>query len=401
MIQDAMRQIQEVRRESKMGADGSGDIRGEVGKLHASLATMQQEILKTNTRLSALRVDVLGNAANVVVLQEQAEKASDGVNQLREGQKVTNTNMHNLREDLLAAKEKIKHLEKDVAHLQETKKNVLQAKLDRALLALQQSQEDLEGIKTLTFQNQDACHELRETLGEAQADVGKLEVARNSHESRIMELASKTDKHRENLEMTNGVVMKLHCEHEETRAKAIGLQTSSKTLDTALQRLREDHKQVVQSVQIVNEEAAKLSAAHSTTREMIVQTTDKVGGIDSGTVNLQNAVHELGKNIEWVHSVASHTQDHLKMTNALVLPNLGSDGAISPSSMGGTSGSAFASQLVSVNAMNSTRGTDVVSSRGSAQTCRSTPRRGSPRRRKEAAWFSRNIGSVPDRMSWI
>merc|ERR1719456_1524559 len=111
--------------------------------------------------------------------------------QLREGQKVTNTNVHNLREEHLIAKEEIRKLQKEVASLAEAKENILQAKLDRVVLSVEQCKQDIEAIRMRTYNNEDSCRSLRETLAQAQAEIGKLDDARGFNEKRIAELTFK------------------------------------------------------------------------------------------------------------------------------------------------------------------------------------------------------------------
>jgi len=392
MNKDAMRQFQDFKRSVELSIGGQGSSKLDLKTLDAQVTTLQQENVKTNNRISALRVNVLSNTASVATLQEQATKANDNFGQIREGQKVTNSNVHNLREDHLAAKEALWKLQKEISSLQEHKENILQAKLDQALLAMQQCMQDLEHNKMLTYQNQDASRNLHESLEQAQADVKKLRDADVGRDKRMAELSFKCDGVKENLEMTNGVVMRLHTEHEETRFKAITITNKSHEIDVAVRRSTADHGQTVLSVQVVKEELAKVMAAQCATRDKLSEATERVGELGNGTVNLQNAMHELSLNVEYVHNLAANTEDNLKVTNALVLPNLGAEGALSPGM-----NSAFTS--AGAKSMHSTRG-DISSELGSNRggSSRGKP---SPRRRKEAVWFARNIGSVPDRMAWI
>jgi len=387
------RELQDFRRSVEMTIGGAGTNNLDLKTIRAQLTTLQQEGVKTNNRVSALRVDVLSNTATVASLQEQANKANDNLGQLREGQKVTNTNVHNLRLDQTAAKQTIQKLQQEVMSLSEAKENVFQAKLDRAIQTVQQCFQDLEHNKMLTYQNQDACRSLNENMAQEQANMKKLDIARDLHQKRIDELTLKSDGIKENLEMTNGVVMRLHTEHEETRTKTIDNINKNHELDAAQRRSTADLSHTSQSLQVTKEEMAKLLAAQCTTRDKLNETNGIVGELSNGTVNLQNAMHELSMNVEFVHNLASHTEDHLKMTNALVLPNLDAEGA-----MGAGMGSTFAS--MGGKSLGSTRA-DFSSELGSARSCRSSHSKSSPRKRKEAAWFARNIGSVPDRMAWI
>lgn len=391
---DTLKQLLDFKRTVELSIGGQGNNKLDLKTIDAHVTTLQQENVKTNNRVSALRVDVLSNTAGVATLQEQANKANDDLSQMREGQKVTNTNVHNLREDFIVAKEAIRKLQKEVGSLQEAKENIYQAKLDRALLAMQQCMQDLEHNKLLTYQNQDACRNLNDSFGRAQAELQKLDHTKVDHERRIAELNVRADGIKDNLEMTNGVVMKLHTEHEETRIKSIDNMNKNHELDAAARRSSSNLGHTVQSVQIVKEEVAKLLAAQCTTRDKLSETAHRVGELSNGTVNLQNAMHELSINVEHVHNLASNTEDHLKMTNALVLPNLEAEGAFGP-------GMASTFTSIGAKSTSSTRGADMSSEMGSTRSCRSSRGKSSPRRRKEAAWFSRNIGSVPDRMAWI
>jgi hypothetical protein len=318
-------------------------------------------------------------------------KGSENLVLMKEGQKLTNANVHNLREEFGIAKEEIKKLQHQMSALSVTKENSMQAKLDRFALSLQQSTEDIKSVKVLTYKNQDACRDLHQSLSTAQAEIAKIDGCKAEHERRMEELFVRYDTGKENLELTNGVVMRLHAEHEETRMKAIENFTKNREIDVVVQRLGDDQPQMAQDIRHVYEELAKQRAAQDTTRDRLMDTISRVGGLKDGMVNLQNSAHEMGKNVELIHNLASSTQDHLKMTNALVLPNLSSDGAFCPATISGSAGSAFAS----AHSMNST-------ATGGSTTRTSTARsKGTPRGRKEAAWFSRNIGSVPDRMAWI
>jgi len=394
MNRATLMELHEMKREWEMSNSGIGDNKTNMRTNRAMIDSAQQELIKTNTRLSAMRVEILGNSANVVVLQEQAAKALAEVGQLREGQKVTNTNVHSVREDTLVVKEEVRKLQKEIASLKDAKENILQAKLDRVILSVQQFKEDLEANKALTFGNEDAHRHLSDTLAEAKADVRKLDIARAAHHQQLSELTVKGDNVKENLELTNGVVMRIHSEHEETRMKSIENSSKNHEVDVTVRRLQDDHNHIANSVQIVHEEMLKLAASQHTTRDKLFEATQRIGGLNSGVVNMQNVAHELGKNLEVVHHMASNTQDHLKMTNSLVLPNLGSDGAFCPSAVANGGGAAFAG----ANTVPSTRGTDMGNSRGSGRSWNST--RSTPRKGKDATWFARNIGNVPDRTAW-
>jgi len=393
MNKDTLRQFQDLKQSVELSIGGAGSNKLDLSTVDAKVATLQQENVKTNHRISALQDDVLSNTTSVATLREQAKKAKDNFGQIREGQKVTNSDVHNLREDHRAAKEALRELQLEVSSLQEKKENILQAQLDQAVLATRQCMKDVQNNTVLTHQNQDACRNLHKTFEQAQAEVKKMGDAGAGHVKRIAELSLKCDGVKENLELTNGVVMRLHTEHEETRSKAINNTNRSNEIDVAIRRSTADHGQTVNSVQAVKEDLAKVMAAQCATRDKLSEATKRVGELGNDTVNLQNEMHELSLNVEKVYNLAASTEDNLKVTNAFVLPNLGAEGVLSPGMI-----SAFTS--TGAKSMNSTRG-DISSELGSNRGSQYSRGKPSPRRRKEAQWFARNIGSVPDRMAWI
>lgn len=399
MNKDTMRQLQdfkqtvELRIGGSSGSQSPGSNTLDLSTLDARVTTLQQENIKTHSQISALQGDVLSNTTTIGALQEQASKANDNIRQIMEDQKVAKSNATDLKEDHFVAKEALQKLSNKVSSLQEATENVLQTKLDKALLAIKQCVQDLEHNKMLSHQNQEACGNLRKNLTETQADFMKLGDAAVAHDRRMAELSLKCDGVKHNLELTNGVVMRLHTEHEETRSKAIDATTRSNEINAAMRRSIADQGQTILSVQAIREELAKVVASHSTTQDKLSEAAERLGELGNTAVNLQNRIQELGLNVERVHALAASTEDNLKMTNSFVLPNLGAEGALSPGMI-----SAFTS--TSAKCMTSTRGdasTEIGSNRGS-QYSRGKP---SPRRRKEAQWFARNIGSVPDRMAWI
>jgi len=388
MHKDLMRLITDLRTRMVMSEEGLMRRGNEIETLNAQVQTIQEEVAKTNSRLSALRVDVQTNSTNMGALQELSEHSSTGLSRLIEGQKFTNAGLHSLKSDYTETKESLHKLAKEVAGLGREQTTSLLARLDQLSTVAQHLNLELETNKLSTRRNEEACKDLHNKLEDAWKHIEKNQQVRKAHEDQISELKCKADKVKDNLEMTNGVVMKLHNEHEETRLKTINVQNSAHELDTALRRLADYHTDTVQKVSGVRTEIGKMSAAHGSLKDKMMQTADRINGLNDGLASLQHHTRELGKNVEMVHSLACNTEETLHMTKALVLPNVESD-AFSPRGMQSTS-----LKMSSVD----------ESFMSSGASARSTPRsRGktSSKKMKEATWFARNIGSVPDRNSWI
>merc|ERR1712054_509124 len=138
------------------------------------------------------------------------------------------------------------------------------------------------GNKMRTFNNQDECRSLKDSLQKAQAEIKKIDLTSGDHEKRLTELSLRADSIKDNLELTNGVVMRVHTEHEETRNKSLNNANKNHELDVAVRRCEDEHGHTVQSLQIVKEGLAKLMAEQTATRDKLGETCERVRELGSG-----------------------------------------------------------------------------------------------------------------------
>merc|ERR1712137_1041316 len=85
------------------------------------------------------------------------------------------------------------------------------------------------------------------------------------------------------------------------------------------------HLKCFRNVGLVREGLEKVSAHHEDTREILNRTVGDVKELQEGHGNSNATIRALNKNLERVHGIACSAQKDLKLTNALLLPNISSE----------------------------------------------------------------------------
>merc|ERR1712007_111395 len=166
-----------------------------------------------------------------------------------------------------------------------------------------------------------------------QEDLSKVSSDLKRLVKHLNELANKLDGTDANLSRTNTNFQKLHVDHDATKTNTQSLQVDLQGLATKLQKLTDDHLKCFRNVGIVREGMEKVSGYHDETRELLNRTVSDVKELQEGHGNSNATMLTLHKNLERVHGIASGTQKDLKLTNALVLPNINADSIVAGETM--------------------------------------------------------------------
>jgi len=385
LTMDTVKQIEAVRDEVKRNDVRLTGTTNGVSTTSSSVKLLQEEVGKVRERLDNAESTLATNTAHCKQVQGEVQEEGNQLERLRQGQQVTNTNVHLLKEELNRRSDDLRSLRKEVEHLQATKSvdfrdkfKKIEHQLNTHSLSLEAARKDLTGhmdkIRGLESQS-------RDTTG----DVARL-TAELAREAKALEKAvADAEATKSNLELTNGVVMKIHTEHEEIKESNRNLENDAKKSNVSIQQMCENHVKTTKGMGTLREEHAKVCATQEQNRNMVNLVIDHIVGLQEGQAKSTSSLAALSRELEMLQNVASTTHENLKYTNAIVLPNLGAEGAVSPAAM---------NLSASCPAPGATQASTPRSTVGRAASQRS------PRRRKETAWFNRNIGSVPDRNSW-
>jgi len=384
-ILKAMQMIEDQHRDLERKGDGLLKLSNDLSVTHSGLQDLKQDF-KTLSE----RVDVVGRQAGDGLslgerLRAGLQSLKEDVNVMRDGQKKTNTTVDTLKADLKLRTDDIKGLRADVDEVVQVAVQNLHEKTNQTLLNLRALTLDHEKTKKEVSQQKNEVSGLsaslkatRESLEELGSTVGQR--AEELQEARDLLQATRT-----NLEITNAVVYKLNEAREATELDVAGLREGAKATNVRIDLLHADHAKTARDLATAREDVATVQSGLIEARQGLAKAGDHITalrqGQDKSSHNLGKLTNELAK----VRNLADSTQQHLEVTNSMVLPNLG------PSDM---NPSGLHSSTEGARSLNGTLGTLSGSGlkSGSSKT---------PRGRREATWVARNIGIVPDRMSWI
>lgn len=372
----AFTEIQEVRNMLSRNGDDMRKVVNELSVVNSGLQDLANQVRVIGSKLDTANGSSKESLSLGEKLKQALKAARDDILHLRDGQKVTNTNVHSVKETLGARTEDIKKLRTDVDEFVQVQFDILQSKLNENMMNLRDLSQDYERTKKEFFVQKEKVRGLGQDMISTKANLGRLDndVAQNT--GKLTEACKNLETTTTNLEVTNAVVMKLN----EAREKA-DMNMDDLKDQMVNQRIRMDDIQHESTN--LRKTAGKLRddiSRNTADLEMRRQELNQVKESMSAALEAQNKqggnINELNKELARVRSVAEKTKEGLEATNAMVLPNLGTSAGNAPT-MGFHSAK------------------DIERVLGKA------PEVKTPRRRREPVWMQRNVGLVPDRMSYI
>lgn len=372
---------------SKRVQENTDGLEGAVNSIRVTqgqLTTLQAGLGKTNSTVDLLRSNLQDNLESTAMARAIADRATEGVSHLREGYQVTNNNVHILKEELRKRSEDLESLSKTVSQMAEIDIVLLKEQDDKLAMTCEQLRKGVEANTKELWSHGEQLQKLKGSSKKAKEDILQLREDVKSNSTDLGNLKAKVHEEHNNLETTNAVVMKMHELLETAQGDIANLRDGVQTVNAKHLKLFEHHGSTAKDAQTVHQALEKLSAAHSVTHQRLHSSVLQLNELQNEHAKALSRLEALGGQLDTVHSLASKTQENLRVTNAYVLPNLAPGLDVGH----GAGGAANSAEILHGSA--TVRG-----------TMASTTASRTPRKKKDGAWISRNIGIVPDRMSWI
>lgn len=383
LIRENRSQIEDLRQMSKECGDDLTSLRNKLQKTNGAVDTLRDNLGKTDQLLTTVRKDTNDNTESCKKLKEQVLNACDGIDSLFEGQKVTGAHMRSVREDLRLQEQQIRVLRYDVEKDLGDQVGGLKDRVRVGLMELQQLQVDHGQSKGLIMNNKTHLADHDALLTNARADLDSVTAKAGENATGLAETNKNLANTTRNLELTNSVVTKVFEDLENTMTKAIDLEAGLKSVIQKRNKLHEHHEKLSQDHKITHEHLHRLTAAHGDTRATLEHACSDVRNLQEGFQLQSQAMTDLNGELGRVAKQAAATHEGLKITNSYVLPNLGATEAVAPVHGGACHAAAESLRTTFIST--------------AASDARKSPRKKKP----DSPWISRNIGLVPDRMSWI
>jgi len=370
MILVTQKESKQLRIELNQTNAGCESLRSDFKGTHAMVYAIRQMLADTNANADAANQAAKQNRDSIEKMRVAFGQAKESIDNLREGMKVTNTNVHSVREELKEHKEDYKTVLKvlDEVGLGGDGRGLKDHEHDQEV-RLQRLAANCEDLKHIADKQKAHAEALEAELDNTKVDLAATKLTQKEKIKALETVSQNLKGTKENMELTNAVIMKIHDDHEASKSNVQGLQQDMQTVGHKVQKVHEHHIETTKNLAQTRGELAKVNAHHEKTRNVLDQACGKVRCLQEGHEMSSQNMNALAGGLERVHGMAKVVSDGLQETNAYVLPNLHYD-TVGPLKAGMTASSGSGSLA-------------------------------SPRRKpKDAKWIMRNVGIAPNRMAY-
>lgn len=287
-----------------------------------SITAVRSELGDTNTVLEGTRGDLERCGTNVHTLGMGIDMVKENVDALRDGQKHTNTNVKNLRDDLIPTQANVKAIQEHLERQSTKQIEACEAEIAETKRVLQRLISEHSLTRTDLGQETEKIRELKESLKDAMDIAKGVRDSVDVLEGKFLETKETLRQSKIGLEETNGIVVKIHEDHETTKNslhdcndKLHRAALNIKKLDDGLDKTS---KALTKSQTDLSKATARVEMAH----EVLGYTVDHVNSLREGHTMAQSSLAHLEQSLERTHRLAHQTKSVVHETNAILLPNL-------------------------------------------------------------------------------
>lgn len=375
--------------------------KGHIRASQSSLVDLRQDLSDRSNDLRACQELAVMNEDRCKRLVNETSSNSENIDEIRSGLKVTNTNVHGLREDSLKHGMDVGALRKDLDNAVHKAIVALRDKVRQCGLGVTQLRDEQAKQRNTLWEDKDRIKLLETDSSEAKAERVRLLDADVAHNILFAEACKRDEDLKVNLELTNGVIMKLHDNLEVSQKFAFDLREQVRAEVARCTKLSENHANTARVTEQNKQEHGLLVASHGTCRTDLEHVTGQLHSLKAGFQSSGTVIKQMGLRLEELRIQATCTEENLKVTNSYVLPNLNTGVDLDPK-FSSNSGTCTGGSLPKGNSK-SARGAVGGGSAFSDQAGKRGATTKSPGRKAKdkEIWISRNIGLVPDRMAMI
>jgi len=325
-LQDQIRQLQQVLADLGKGLsetnEAVGDLRKQVGGNHNHLNMINEDLSNTKTSLEAHRNELGRTGAAVVKLQQGLEGTNDKVAALIDGQKVNDTLLVKIQKEQgdqakrqHEFKERIeKKVEADIRSLRD---DFAKSELEQA-----QIRADADNLKNQVLEEKEQLRQTNLRAKDAEDKFNDMTTFINILEKRVGDSASNLKTTRENLEDLNTATLKLHEDHDTTKAR---LAEAGEGVKRAHNHVKQVHGKLEATAQALNNAHQKI-AEQADHGEYLKQALDhansRIADVTEGNNRANGNISDLKKQLDTTEQTARAVRAGLKESNSLLLPNL-------------------------------------------------------------------------------
>eukprot|EP00928_Gymnodinium_smaydae_P088565 TRINITY_DN72635_c0_g1_i1.p1 TRINITY_DN72635_c0_g1~~TRINITY_DN72635_c0_g1_i1.p1 ORF type:complete len:478 (-),score=106.92 TRINITY_DN72635_c0_g1_i1:122-1414(-) len=388
-LKDVLRQIQALDESLHNHGRLVETTRHDIANANAFSKVLEQDIGISKALLADLKVETRRTAEWAGHLQESCNVAHDGLAQLRTGLQLTNTNVQNVRDSFEFDHKEVQRVSREVDLTFRTDVAAVRESVQLLGVRVDRLTEDTKLHKAKIGEHSEGLQRTKQHASGIGEAMRRLDSRYAEQTEELNLLNEKLGAAQGSLEMTNGVVMKLFDDVAGVRSVHAELKDGVRSQGVQLDGLKQDVSKQGRDIFNHTERLTLMDATDGHLTHELGKANEAINNLRDGECRIGSELSALNRRLEELNAFATSTQEGLQAANALILPILGpGDGsAKSPSSPQPPS------------ARSTPRGPPTGSPlKGGGMSGGPGSRR---RPNSESAWHVRNIGLVPDRMSWM
>jgi len=295
--------------------DNSAKSGGTIQQLRDALAA-------TNAIVESNCKDLKRANSNISKLQSGLDEANDSLGALKDAQKVTNTML-----------QKVDQEHNQTVGQANMLQEAIERRIDLELAALRDGQSkmnlDLKHLKADEDALKEALRVEREALRDTNLEAKNLsdhvtegDTKMKILEGRLAETAQKQKASTQNLGDLNAATLKLHEDHEHTKATTAELAASLKKAHANVKHVRDCQDKASTSLGTTQAKLDEHSTVLDNVRQNLDQANGKVQTLKEGFERSSNMIHYLGEKLAEVNSTTQAVKAGLKEQSSLLLPNI-------------------------------------------------------------------------------
>lgn len=325
-LQDQIRDLQDKMASltSMLDATNEGQrtMRGNKDDLFTAVRDLQDDLANTKTVVDSTRKE-LGRTNSVVQkLQTGLEQSNENIAALRDGHKVTNMNLNKVAVDLNNTTAIATKLQETVERKVEVDLLGLTDELSKTNLDMKHLRADEQALKKGLHEAKEVLRECCQRVKGLSDSVSETNTVLNINEQRLGDTVTGLKNTRQNVEDLTAAHVKLHEEHEMTKANTADLQAGLRKVQNHAATLHEGLDKTSESLAGTQSQLNHHRGVVEKVRFELGETRGRVQVLKEGQEMAKSHIHHLRGELTEVSNTAQRVQAGLKEQSTLLLPNI-------------------------------------------------------------------------------
>eukprot|EP00927_Polykrikos_kofoidii_P050312 TRINITY_DN4421_c0_g2_i1.p1 TRINITY_DN4421_c0_g2~~TRINITY_DN4421_c0_g2_i1.p1 ORF type:complete len:437 (-),score=62.79 TRINITY_DN4421_c0_g2_i1:360-1583(-) len=312
--------------------DDFQNTKGEVSGLKTSndglgsqVQQLQDGLSNTKAVVDSTRKELGRTNAHVQKLHSGLGSANDNIASLRDSHKVMSTQMDKLKEDLVQTNHVAKNCREAIEKRLDLECAQLRDELGKTNLNLKHLRADHETVKTGFHEEREALRDANNQSKGIANDLAATNTVVGILEQRLAETMNGLKTTRQNLEDLNTVTIKLHEDHENTKATTGEVLGGLKKVGAHVKQVHEGLDRTASGLVLTQGKLEETLNDSDAMQRDLTDTKGKLNALKEGHEMSKNHLLSLRGEVAEFGAITMAVKAGLKETSSILLPNINMD----------------------------------------------------------------------------